>query len=110
MKIRSTSVGGDTFLSQIINLVEDALGRKPPLQRLVDKFAGYFAFMSIIVAVSTFFFWFYTHGFSPALIALAIIPVVAKLCFTLIFFRMLDQPMPANIAMANANKPRTLKI
>ena len=79
LKIRSTSVGGDTFLSQVINLVEDALGRKPPLQRLVDKFAGYFAFMSIIVAISTFTFWFYTHGFSPALIALAVIPAVAVL-------------------------------
>ena len=49
------------------------------LQRLVDKFAGYFAFMSIIVAVSTFSYWFYTLGFSPALLALAVIPAVAVL-------------------------------
>ncbi|MFQ6011739.1 MAG: HAD-IC family P-type ATPase, partial [Nitrososphaerales archaeon] len=79
LKVKSTSVGGDTFLSQVINLVEDALGRKPPLQRLVDKFAGYFAFISIIVAVSAFAYWYFVHGFSPALLALAVIPAVAVL-------------------------------
>lgn len=37
LKIRATRVGKDTLLAQIIKLVEEAVGSKPPVQRLADK-------------------------------------------------------------------------
>ena len=59
--IEATKIGSDTFLSQVVGLVEDAMGKKPPMQQLVDKVAGRFAFIVIGIAIITFFgmvlFW-----------------------------------------------------
>src|SRR5690606_12480737 len=41
-QFRATKVGGDTLLSQIIKMVQDAQGSKAPVQKLVDKIAGIF--------------------------------------------------------------------
>lgn len=75
--IKAENVGSDTFLAQVVRLVEDAMGRKPPMQRMVDKVAGYFAFIVMGVALATFFAW-YTLG-APGIMAVALIPAVAIL-------------------------------
>ncbi|HEY7082041.1 MAG TPA: heavy metal translocating P-type ATPase [Nitrososphaeraceae archaeon] len=78
--IKATKVGSDSFLSQVVKLVEDAMGKKPDLQRLVDKFAGYFAYAVMIAALSTFLVWhFVLSENAPADIAMAVIPAVAIL-------------------------------
>jgi len=77
LKVKATKIGSDTFISQVVRLVEEAMGRKPPIQRLVDKFAGYFAFIVIAISVVTFLVWFF--GFSPGQTARALIPAVAVL-------------------------------
>src|SRR4030042_639100 len=58
LKFKATRVGKDTFLSQIIKLVEEAQGSKAPIQRLVDKVASYFVPIVILIAVITFTVWF----------------------------------------------------
>src|SRR5438309_193009 len=75
--VKATKVGSDSFLSQVVKLVEEAMGRKPVLQKLVDKVAGYFAYAVMIVALSTFLIWYFVvaHGVAGA----AIIPAVAVL-------------------------------
>jgi len=75
--LQATKVGSDTFLYQVVGLVEDAMGKKPPIQQLVDKVAGKFAFAIIGVAVITFLSWF-LFG-SLGLIMVALIPTVAVL-------------------------------
>jgi Cu+-exporting ATPase len=77
--IKAAKVGSDTFLSQVVRLVEDAMGRKPPMQRMVDKVAGYFAFAVMAVALATFFAWYTFAGTGEHLIATALIPAVAIL-------------------------------
>jgi Cu+-exporting ATPase len=42
LRFQATKVGKDTVLAQIINLVEDALTSKAPVQRIVDIASGYF--------------------------------------------------------------------
>jgi len=42
LKVRATRVGQDTFLSQVIKLVEEAQGSKVPIQELADKVVSYF--------------------------------------------------------------------
>jgi len=42
LKVRATKVGQDTFLSQVIKLVEEAQGSKVPIQELADKVVSYF--------------------------------------------------------------------
>lgn len=58
LKFKATRVGKDTFLSQIIKLVEEAQASKAPIQRLADKVASYFVPIVILIAVITFTVWF----------------------------------------------------
>jgi Cu+-exporting ATPase len=74
---RATRVGGQMVLSQIIRLVEEAQTSKAPIQRLVDKVAGIFVPVVMVLAGATFLAWFYL-GPAPAL-ARAVISTVAVL-------------------------------
>ena len=65
-QFRTTKVGKDTALAQIIKLVQDAQGSKAPIQRLADVIAGYFVPIVISIAIATFVIWF-NFGHSPAL-------------------------------------------
>ncbi len=73
--VKATKVGSDSFLSQVVKLVEEAMGRKPAIQRLVDKVAGYFAYAVMIIALSVFLAWYFVIAAGG--IAMAIIPAVA---------------------------------
>jgi Cu+-exporting ATPase len=55
--IRTTAVGDDTALAQIIKLVEDAQGAKVPMQRLADKVSAIFVPAVIVAAAATFAAW-----------------------------------------------------
>jgi len=65
-KFEATKVGRDTVLSQIIRLVQEAQGSKPPIARLVDVIASYFVPVVIGIAILTFFIWV-LFGPHPAL-------------------------------------------
>lgn len=75
--VKASKIGSDSFLSQVVRLVEDAMGKKPAMQRLVDKVAGYFAYAVMIAALSTFLIWYFV--ITQASTAMAIIPAVAIL-------------------------------
>jgi Cu+-exporting ATPase len=55
--MRTTAVGGDTALAQIVRLVEDAQGSKVPMQRLADKVSSVFVPAVIITAFLTALAW-----------------------------------------------------
>jgi len=57
LQIRATRVGKDTMLSQIIKIVEEAIGSKAPIQVLADKISFYFVPGVIIIAFLTLFLW-----------------------------------------------------
>ena len=59
LKIRIEKVGKDTFLSQIIKMVEEAQGSKIPIQAFADKVTSYFVPVVLVVAALTFLFWFF---------------------------------------------------
>jgi Cu+-exporting ATPase len=61
-KFEATKVGKDTALAQIINLVEDALTSKAPVQRLADIAAGYFVPAIILTATLSAFAWYFLFG------------------------------------------------
>ncbi len=63
---KAEKVGADTALSQIIRLVEEAQGSKPPIARLADLIASYFVPVVIGIAVITFIIW-YAFGPAPSL-------------------------------------------
>jgi len=63
---KATKVGKDTVLAQIIKMVEEAQGSKPPIARLADIIASYFVPAVIGIALITFVVW-YIFGPAPAL-------------------------------------------
>lgn len=63
---KATKVGKDTMLAQIIKMVEEAQGSKPPIARLADLIASYFVPAVIGIAVLTFILW-YVFGPEPNL-------------------------------------------
>jgi Cu+-exporting ATPase len=65
-KFKATKVGKDTMLAQIIKMVEEAQGSKPPIARLVDVIASYFVPAVILAAIVTFIIWLF-FGPAPAL-------------------------------------------
>ncbi|HYG40424.1 MAG TPA: heavy metal translocating P-type ATPase [Cytophagales bacterium] len=76
-------VGGDTVLSQIIKMVQQAQGSKAPVQKLVDKVAGIFVPIVIGIAILTFAVWMIFGGdnaFTHALLAMITVLVIACPC------------------------------
>ncbi|MFX0084768.1 MAG: heavy metal translocating P-type ATPase [Candidatus Hodarchaeota archaeon] len=65
LKIKTTRIGADTALAQIVKLVEDAQASKAPIQRFADLVAGRFVPAVIIISILTFIFWY--GGFSIGL-------------------------------------------
>ena len=63
---RATKVGAETALAQIIRLVEQAQGSRPPIARLADVIASYFVPAVIGIAGVTFLVWL-VLGPSPSL-------------------------------------------
>ncbi|MCE7981723.1 MAG: heavy metal translocating P-type ATPase [Caldilinea sp. CFX5] len=76
-KFRATKVGKDTALAQIVKLVQDAMGSKAPIARLVDVVSSYFVPAVMIIAILTFLVWF-NFGPSPTL-AFAVVTAVTVL-------------------------------
>lgn len=56
-KFRATRVGGDTTLSQIISLVEEAANSKAPISKLADKVSGIFVPVVIAISVLATIIW-----------------------------------------------------
>ncbi|MBE9228811.1 copper-translocating P-type ATPase [Phormidium sp. LEGE 05292] len=61
-KFRATRVGKDTFLAQIVQLVQQAQGSKAPIQRLADQVTGWFVPAVIAIAIATFILWYNIMG------------------------------------------------
>lgn len=59
LKVLATRIGKETVLSQIIKLVRLAQMGKPPVQRIIDRISGYFAWIVITIAIITFCYWYF---------------------------------------------------
>ena len=76
-------VGGETLLSQIIKMVQQAQGSKAPVQKLVDKIAGIFVPVVLSISIVTFIVWMSVGGdnaFSQALLTSVAVLVIACPC------------------------------
>ncbi|MFH1426770.1 MAG: heavy metal translocating P-type ATPase [Candidatus Kerfeldbacteria bacterium] len=57
ISVKTTAVGADTVLAQIIRMVQDAQGSKAPIQRFADLIAAYFVPAVLIIAVVSVVLW-----------------------------------------------------
>ncbi len=82
IRIKTTQVGSETVLAQIIKMVEDAQGSKAPIEKLADQISAIFVPIVLILAIIVFLAWIIIGSqfmpFSQAL-SLAIVNLVAIL-------------------------------
>ena len=75
--IEAVDVGDDTVLSKIVKMVAEAQRSRAPIQKLVDKVAGWFVPIVLICSVITFIVWA-MFGPAPAM-AFALVNAIAVL-------------------------------
>jgi Cu+-exporting ATPase len=76
----ATAVGGQTLLSQIVDLVRDAQTSKAPVARLADRVSAWFVPIILLIAVATFTGWLLTGTFEQAFLAAVAVLVIACPC------------------------------
>lgn len=57
LQVRATRVGADTFLSQVVRLVEEAQGSRVPIQEFADKVTAKFVPAVIVVSLLSLVVW-----------------------------------------------------
>jgi Cu+-exporting ATPase len=60
--VKTSAVGAETTLAQIIQLVESAQAKKAPIQRIVDRISSIFVPTIIAIALLTLLYWGLTSG------------------------------------------------
>ena len=79
--VRTQAVGGETTLSRIIRLVEDAQAAKAPIQHLVDKVSAIFVPVVLVLALLTMLGWWLATGeLENAIINAVAVLVIACPC------------------------------
>jgi Cu2+-exporting ATPase len=71
LRYRSTKVGADTALAQIVKLVQEAQNSKAPAQLLADRASQWLVLAAIVIGLVTFAVWFWWLG-EPLLFAMTL--------------------------------------
>ena len=81
VKAQVTATAKDSVLSNIVNLVKQAQGEKPPVQQLADKISAIFVPVVLGIAFVTFAAnWIVLKEFTPALMRSIAVLVIACPC------------------------------
>ncbi len=68
LQVKASKVGRDTFLAQVVKLVEEAQGSKVPIQEFADKITGYFVPAVLVIALASFTSWLLFPDFHSSLV------------------------------------------
>lgn len=79
-EFKTTKIGADTALSQIVKLIEDAQGSKAPIQAVADKISAVFVPVVIGIAILTFVVWYFLLGATLTYALLAFVAVIVIAC------------------------------
>ncbi|MFW9971354.1 MAG: heavy metal translocating P-type ATPase [Candidatus Odinarchaeota archaeon] len=63
LKVKASKVGEDTFLSQVVKLVEETQGTKIPIQKFADRITNYFVPTVLLLALVAFIIWMFLPVF-----------------------------------------------
>lgn len=80
MEIEVTRVGGDTTLSKIVRMMEDAQGKKAPISKLADRVAGYFVPVVMVIAVVAALLWGFVGGQDLSFVLTIFVSVLVIAC------------------------------
>jgi Cu+-exporting ATPase len=79
-RMRATDVGASTSFARIVAAVREAQASRPPVQRLVDRVAGVFVPVVIVIAVATLLAWGLSGSWSLGLMRAVTVLVIACPC------------------------------
>lgn len=79
-RFKTTRVGAETALAQIIKMVEDAQASTAAVQRLADKVTAYFVPAVVAIALLAFFGWWAAGDFPQGLLAFIAVLIISCPC------------------------------
>jgi Cu+-exporting ATPase len=71
-RFRATTLGADSALARIVQLMREAQSSRAPIQRLADRISGIFVPVVILLALITFATWFVMEGSAVRAFAAAV--------------------------------------
>ena len=83
LEIEATSLGADSVLARIVQLMKDAQGSQAPIQRLADRISAVFVPTVLSIAIAAFAIWMIvpdTPSFASALTAAIAVLIIACPC------------------------------
>ncbi len=81
IRYKATKDFSTSLLSNIADLLEESIAKKPYLERLANQISGYFSLAILSIALLTFIGWYWhTHSFETALIVAISVVVIACPC------------------------------
>lgn len=83
LQFLAEKVGEETLLANIIKMIQNAQGSKAPVQKLVDKIAGIFVPLVLLLSILTFAIWLIVGGdnaFTMGLVSMITVLVIACPC------------------------------
>ncbi|MDI6554227.1 copper-translocating P-type ATPase [Leuconostoc falkenbergense] len=76
-EMKVTTLGKDSFLNQVAELVKKAQAQKSNLENMADRVAGYLFYAALIVGTFSLIFWTISSNFSFALLLAVSVFVIA---------------------------------
>ena len=78
LRVKATRVGKETFLAQVVRMVQEAQATRVPIQAFADRVTAYFVPAVVGLSVLTFLMWLLFHPFFDAIAtrAAAVLPWV----------------------------------
>ncbi len=80
LRVEAVRIGRETMLAQIIKLVEEAQGSKPPVQRIADKVVSWFIPVILSLALLAFLVWYLIIGESLLFALTTLISILVIAC------------------------------
>lgn len=81
IRYQATNTFSSSMLSKLVTLLEDAMNKKPKIEKLANQISGYFSRTILLLAFSTLLFWYYQSGsFETGLIIAISVIVIACPC------------------------------
>lgn len=83
LQYTAQKIGSETLLAQIIAMVQNAQGSKAPVQKRVDKIAGIFVPIVLVISILTLLTWVIfgdENGLTQGLLAMVTVLVIACPC------------------------------
>ncbi len=80
LRFEATKVGRDTVLAQIIRMVEEAQGSKPPIERIADRAVALFIPVILAIAILAFVAWYLVVGETALFSTKVLISILVIAC------------------------------